>query len=257
MSFAGATTSFEPFIKTVTDSPSIAILADYDGTIAPFQIDRQSATPYAGIPELLARLASQGARVAMVSGRPAHDVQRLLGIPSIEVWGCHGAERLLPTGEYIATESPATNLSLILEALEREQLSREVELKPFSVAVHWRGLPSQEASELRFAAIRAIRSLSLPNYGLFEFDGGMEFRPLNISKAIAVRQVRQELPSHRIVYLGDDFTDEDAFCALGEDDLAVLVRHEYRTTAAQLWLKPPEELIAFLENIAFAMGGVQ
>jgi hypothetical protein len=30
--------------------------------------------------------------------------------------------------------------------------------------------------------------------------------------------------------------------------VSVLVRNEFRPTSADLWLKPPEELVAFLEH---------
>ena len=47
-------------------------------------------------------------------------------------------------------------------------------------------------------------------------------------------------------YLGDDLTDEDAFRALKGRGLSVLVRNELRETLADIWLKPPGELIDFL-----------
>ncbi len=49
-------------------------------------------------------------------------------------------------------------------------------------------------------------------------------------------------------YLGDDRTDEDAFCALQGRGLNVLVRRERRPTAADLWLEPPEDLLWFLRH---------
>lgn len=61
-----------------------------------------------------------------------------------------------------------------------------------------------------------------------------------------------------VAYLGDDQTDEDAFRALeklGEHGLSVLVRTHVRETAADIWIKPPEQLIEFLENWLLASGG--
>src|SRR3954470_23136481 len=101
------TASFENFFSSVTHCSSFALLTDYDGTLAPFRVEREFAAPYPGIPELLLRLLVKGAHVAVVSGRPAHEVQRLLGLSSIEIWGCHGAERLLATGEYVLAELPS------------------------------------------------------------------------------------------------------------------------------------------------------
>jgi trehalose-6-phosphatase len=49
-------------------------------------------------------------------------------------------------------------------------------------------------------------------------------------------------------YLGDDATDEDAFKAIRGRGIGVLVRPQFRATAADFWLKPPEELLEFLER---------
>jgi trehalose-6-phosphatase len=50
-----------------------------------------------------------------------------------------------------------------------------------------------------------------------------------------------------IAYLGDDITDEDAFRAVKVRGLGILVRTEFRETAADVWLRPPEELASFLQ----------
>ena len=55
-------------------------------------------------------------------------------------------------------------------------------------------------------------------------------------------------------YLGDDNTDEDAFTALGERGLSVLACRELRETGADVWIRPPEELLAFLEDWADTCG---
>jgi len=47
-------------------------------------------------------------------------------------------------------------------------------------------------------------------------------------------------------YLGDDTTDEDAFQAINGLGLSILVRPVWRPTAAQLWLKPPGEVLHLL-----------
>ncbi|MGH9571319.1 MAG: hypothetical protein ACRD4F_16865, partial [Candidatus Angelobacter sp.] len=56
-------------------------------------------------------------------------------------------------------------------------------------------------------------------------------------------------------YLGDDLTDEDAFQAINGRGLSVLVRPAWRSTTAQAWLRPPGELIQFLNDWIHACGG--
>jgi len=53
-------------------------------------------------------------------------------------------------------------------------------------------------------------------------------------------------PNTTVAYLGDDSTDESALRAMLGRGISVLVRPKWRPTAAQFWLKPPEELLDFL-----------
>jgi trehalose-phosphatase len=69
----------------------------------------------------------------------------------------------------------------------------------------------------------------------------------DLDKGDAIRTVLAEVhPNTPVAYLGDDLTDERAFRALGARGLSILVRTKPRRTAAQVWLKPPEELLDFL-----------
>jgi len=58
-----------------------------------------------------------------------------------------------------------------------------------------------------------------------------------------------------VAYLGDDATDEDAFRILNGRGLTVLVGPKYHFTAAQIWLKPPDELYDFLRSWITACEG--
>jgi trehalose-6-phosphatase len=63
--------------------------------------------------------------------------------------------------------------------------------------------------------------------------------------AEVVSQERDDVP---VAYLGDDLTDEDAFVALGNKGDSILVRGEVRASFARFWLRPPEELLGFLDT---------
>ena len=81
------------------------------------------------------------------------------------------------------------------------------------------------------------------------FDGGVELRPRGFHKGRVVERAFAELgPGAAVAYLGDDRTDEDAFEAIAGRGLAVLVRPENRPTRAEAWLRPPGELLDFLEE---------
>jgi trehalose-phosphatase len=82
-----------------------------------------------------------------------------------------------------------------------------------------------------------------------DFDGGIELRVPGRHKGFVVDAVLSEMGRETAAaYLGDDSTDEDAFKAIRGRGIGVLVRPQYRATAADFWLKPPEELLEFLER---------
>lgn len=81
------------------------------------------------------------------------------------------------------------------------------------------------------------------------FDGGIEITIGARDKGDAVRTILSEIGTDSAVaYLGDDTTDEAAFAALKGRGLNVLVRDEYRRTLADVWIRPPDEVAAFLSS---------
>jgi trehalose 6-phosphate phosphatase len=230
-----------------------ALLLDYDGTLAPFRAARDQAIPYPGVREILGAMQRVGhTRLAVVSGRAIADLAPLLGLdPPPELWGAHGWERQLPGGvRELAVLEPraARGLDAALALVLARGLAERCERKPASLALHWRGLPPQTAEELR-AWAQAHWSPLAQSAGLAarDFDGGIELRAPGRDKGYAVRTILGELGEEAVAaYLGDDLTDEDAFAAIKGRGLAALVRAEPRPTAANIWLRPPDELLAFL-----------
>lgn len=250
-------TELERFWRELAAAPQALLLLDYDGTLAPFRVERDQAVPYPGVRELLAGLRADGrTRLVLVSGRPISDLLPLLGLdPPPEVWGAHGNERLRPGGRIEAvelTDAWRRGLDQAAAWARAERLAARLEAKHGCLALHWRGLPADERRELADLTETAWSGLAATSgLGLHHFDGGLELRVPVRDKGDAVRALLAESPpSSRAAYLGDDRTDEDAFRALsdlaGERGLGVLVRAERRPTAARLWLRPPEELLDFL-----------
>lgn len=132
--------------------------------------------------------------------------------------------------------------------LAYQGLHDRAEPKPGSLAVHWRGLDENAATALREKILLGWSALTR-NYPFTipEFDGGVELRLADYDKSRAVQTILQEIdPNIPVAYLGDDRTDEPAFRALRGRGLTALVRPNPRPTLAQVWLRSPEELLAFL-----------
>ena len=245
----------DEFWATVEKSARSALLLDYDGTLAPFSINRERAVPYPGVTDLLQRIMNTGrTRLVMVTGRDAREIEPFLKLdPAPEVWGAHGLQRLKPDGTSEMPDIPDDVEEVLRDVgrwLDEQGLHNLVEIKPGSVAVHWRALRPAEAEDLRSKVLLGLFPIAdRACLKVLEFDGGVEVRMPDLDKGDAVRTVLAEMgPNAPVAYLGDDFTDEKAFRTLKGRGLAVLVRTKPRRTAAQLSIKPPEELLEFLSH---------
>jgi trehalose-phosphatase len=245
--------NIDEFLEAVAKASRAALLLDYDGTLAPFAVDRQRAFPYAGLTHLLQQIVETGrTRLVIVTGRDAREIDPFLRLkPAPEVWGSHGLQRLLPDGTCEMPEIPEDVAEVLDQArrwLDYQGLHHLAEVKPGSIAVHWRALEPAEADELRGKILVGWFPIAdRACLKLLEFDGGVEMRMPDLDKGDAIRTVLAEVhPNTPVAYLGDDLTDERAFRALGARGLSILVRTKPRRTAAQVWLKPPEELLDFL-----------
>jgi trehalose-phosphatase len=241
------------FWAQLKQAPQRILLLDYDGTLAPFRKERDEAVPYPGVREELdAILGDDRTRMVIISGRSTEDLLPLLGLKRRpEIWGCHGWERLLPDGRHELGKLPASAAEALEEArrwADRAGYEQRCERKPVAVAFHWRGLESRHVERLQEEVKGAWEPLAKRGgLELHPFDGGLELRCPGRDKGFAVRRIFAEVGEGAVVaYLGDDRTDEDAFAAMAGRGLSILVRREPRTTAAELRLEPPEELLEFL-----------
>jgi trehalose-phosphatase len=232
------------------------LLLDYDGSLAPFRVDRFKARPWAGVRELLGRIQRQGVtRMAVVTGRPASEIAPLLGLDDpVEVWGLHGAERLYPDGRRELEQAPDAawkKLEALREQLQRDSLGGLFEDKANAVVMHWRGASPRKAKLIEKRTRALFEPLAeMDGLSLLEFEAGVELR-VGRDKGGAVEAIVQESGADApVAYLGDDLTDEAAFRAvntLGSRGLSVLMRQVWRESAAEVWLRPPGELREFLE----------
>jgi len=123
-----------------------------------------------------------------------------------------------------------------------------VERKRASVALHWRGLAEIETVRCHVMELWREYAQGHPDFNLLPFEGGIELRVHGANKRYVVDAVLADASPHAVAaYMGDDHTDEEAFRGLAGRGIPVLVREELRTTAASLWLRPPAELLDFLD----------
>jgi trehalose 6-phosphate phosphatase len=248
-------TALSEFMEQLVAAPASVLLLDYDGTLAPFHTERHLAYPYPQVVPLLESiLKCAKSRIVIITGRPIIEMGPLLSpLDNIEIWGSHGLEHRPADGIYrqimIAPETAAV-LSQAESWLNAAGLAHRTEIKPGGIAVHWRGLPDAEVERIQSSAQKGLSGFGeQPGLKLLKFEAGLELRVTHPNKGDAISSILNGLDHKtRIAFLGDDLTDEDAFRVLNPHGLTVLVRPEYRETNAQIWLRPPGELVSFLDQ---------
>lgn len=246
------------FFRSFQHAGRPLLLLDYDGTLAPFQVDRFQAVPWPGVRQSLQQIQDQErTRMVVITGRPAREIGSLLCLRApLEVWGLHGFERLYPGGRSEQEALPEPVVSQLKELhrqLQRDSWGGRYEAKPNAAVMHWRGASPEAAARIEQRA-RALfePALRIPGFRLLPFACGIELRA-GRDKGAAVDTLLAECGADApAAYLGDDLTDEAAFLKLKGRGLSVLVRPQRRESAADVWLKPPQQLKMFLQNWAIS-----
>lgn len=238
-----------------------AVFFDFDGTLSDIVNNPDSARPVEGAVAALRELARH-CPVAVLSGRDLADIVERVGIPGIWYAGSHGFELTAPDGTHHQNEAAAALIPVLQHAAAqlRTQLAPipgvVVEHKRFGVAVHYRNAPRDRVGEVA-AAVRAAG-----RHDALRVTTGrevIELRPdIDWDKGRTLHWIIGRLPGRdnapRLpIYLGDDITDEDAFDAVREAGVPIVVRHNDdgdRATAALFALASPVEVAEFTGRLA-------
>lgn len=143
----------------------------------------------------------------------------------------------------------AQKLEELRAQLERDSFGGLFESKPNAAVMHWHGAAPEEAARIERRA-RALfePAAQIDGFRLQPFEAGLELRA-GRDKGGAVDALLDECSEcEPVAFLGDDLTDEAGFGALKGRGLSALVRPEWRETKADVWLRPPEELLDFLKR---------
>lgn len=234
----------------------VAVFLDYDGTLTPIVENPEKAILPEETRRVLRRLASF-CTVAVVSGRDLADIQRLVGLGEILYSGCHGLETAGPAW-HVEKDGAKVYISMLdgAEGELRETLASipgaVLERKRFSLAVHYRKVPETLHDVVEQAVANAAECYPELRKTLgkmvYELRPGMEW-----NKGEVVLWFLKELGLDRSdampVYIGDDLTDEDAFQALQDRGLTVVVKDAPRSTRARYSLRDTTEVRLFLERL--------
>jgi trehalose-phosphatase len=233
----------------------IAVLCDFDGTLAPIVDRPEDAQLLPRARRALEAISKSPKTCAgVLSGRSLEDVEARVGLPGLWYAGIHGLELKSPKGDVTRFYSPADvrradvvrdELAQALSAVPRVH----VEVKGPVLAVHYRGVDERLVAVIERAFLdvmeRHRRELMIGRGALV-----LEARPRGaLNKGTAVRMIRRALlPGTAIIYFGDDLTDRDAFRALQGVGISVEVAAR-PSGLADYVLPGPEDVAETLATI--------
>ena len=193
------------------------MLFDIDGTLAPIVNHASEASVPEATRKLMIAISRRYALLACVSGRRASDARAMVAIGTITYIGSHGAE-VLAAGATSSVLDPellawVPKVEAFRRACDTPALQRRrvrVEDKTSMLAFHWRGAPDEVAAK---AAVDALAD-EARRAGLEVHWGRkvMEVRPpVRLDKGIGIKMLLRGRALDSALYVGDDYTDLDAF----------------------------------------------
>jgi trehalose 6-phosphate phosphatase len=249
-----------PGLEALTRHATVTgVFLDFDGTLSEIAPTPEDARAVEGLGPVLERLVARYRVVAIVSGRPASQVEALVGVP-VRFFGLYGLED--ERGPAADAERLAAAAEEAFPEIERAAAyvpGTRVERKGLSVAVHYRGVPEPEAARRvlleRLGAVARARDLQvMEGKRVVELAAGP--RP---SKGDVLRRVARAEGLRYLLFAGDDLADLEAFDAVealaseGLMGIRVAVRSpetpDRLVERADLVVEGPRGLLALLSKL--------
>jgi trehalose 6-phosphate phosphatase len=245
------------------EAQQLWLFLDYDGTLADFAPTPDYIFPNAEMIRLLEQLAHKpDVRITILSGRRLEHVRSLVPVSGIFLAGTYGIELLTPAGE--ATQRVDYDvIRPALEAIKPEWAriieGREgffLEDKGWALALHARLANDGEAEQVITRAMQSVGAELLENH--FRILGGhkfLEIAPQAASKKETVAYLLEQypLPDARLIYIGDDDKDEEAFPLIhAHHGVAIKVLQPSQAgqpTEADFFFDSPAETWQWLETL--------
>jgi trehalose-phosphatase len=232
---------------------TLALLTDFDGTLAPIRRTPDQAHAAPRVRNLLASIAKTGAVVGIVSGRSLKDLRAKVQLRGLWYVGEHGYAAQPPAGPAVSFHDPRQasamrNLRRELAGLRR-LAGVLLEPKTATLAIHYRNAPTRVAAKTIATVRRAVRA----HRRLRLLRGKMVLEVLpdsRVTKWTAIDRIMKRQASRRrtlLLYLGDDVTDEAVFERM--TGISIMVGRR-RRTAARYYLSSPAEVRQFLRRLS-------
>jgi trehalose 6-phosphate phosphatase len=245
-----------PASSFVTSPPKLdrhaALFLDVDGTLLEIAARSDLVQVPPELPALLGDLAARrGGALALISGRPLAELDRLFQPWCGAAAGAHGVERRRVDGTFahhtdVAAAVAIDRIRPRLTAFVCARSGLLLEDKHSALALHYRAAP-ECAAEVRALAETLCRQTGS---ALRLIVGKMvvELRPSGADKGAAIAAFLSESPflGRRPIFLGDDATDEDGFAEIARRGGAAIRVGEPAKTRASYALPSVAAVLAWL-----------
>lgn len=206
-------------IGEIFQKPRCGLITDVDGTISPIAPTPQQAKVSPTCRRYLGILSRRMALVAAVSGRPAAEAGQMVGVSDMVYIGNHGLEKLVQ-GRLELSQGARDYAGRVRAAVD--ELGRllqpaagiSIENKGVTATIHYRLSPDPELARQKIMA--AIEKSDTAGRLRIK-PGKMSLNllpPVEMDKGTAVTGLIKEYNLQSGLYLGDDYTDIDAFRAI-------------------------------------------
>jgi trehalose 6-phosphate phosphatase len=247
---AGARATVE---RLVASEAPVALFLDIDGTLLDVALTPSSVHVPPILPELLDSLSSRlSGALAIITGRPLSEADRLMRPSKFVGAGVHGAQMRLSTDGSIDTLTPSVDPALRadLKKIVQDLPGVVFEDKGGGLALHYRLVPAIEPSLMRL--LEALLTKYPDQFTIFGGRKVVEILPVGFSKGRALRMLTS-LPqfANRIpVMIGDDIADVDAFLAAEEADGFGLKVAGENFSKEESSFEGPAEVLSWLQMLA-------
>ncbi len=248
---------FNEIISRV-DQQQVAVFLDFDGTLTPI-VDRPDLARLSQDMREALDLLSRHCPIGIISGRDRKYVTDLVNLDTLIYAGSHGFDIAGPQGLHFQHEVGTEFFSMLdqAEADIRARLQAIpgsfIERKKFSIAVHYRLVNPDKAPRIEEAVMQVLSDY--PELRRSEGKKVFEIQPrLEWDKGKALLWLLDGLhwkeKNYFPMYIGDDLTDEDAFGALREVGIGIVVEEGYRFSSAHYSLQHPHEVREYLLQLS-------
>ncbi len=240
----------------ISSKTKIVLLCDYDGTLTPIRKIPSMAVLSNTMKDLINKLKTKRCfSFGIVTGRSQKDISKLIDCRDMTIISNHGLQITKRKKVWIHPQAKRIIplLKIIYHLLEEAVNpfgSALIENKKLTLTVHYRNVKSDLIRILKKKVFEIVRQ---HNRKVKTTSGKkiIEVRP-NISwnKGKAVQKILRTVNTRnnkpRILYMGDDNTDEDVFKILGKNAITVRVGQK-RKSCAHYYVKNISEVQKFLE----------